>query len=88
METDYRKLCKELFGTDDALELRRIAESMKKKNDRNAGRKKKFTEKDAERMARMRDHGVGLQKIADEFGTSRQVIGRYLSKEPGSIPVQ
>ena len=77
METDYRKLCKELFGTDDAVELRRIAESIKKKNDRNAGRKKKFTEKDAERMARMRDHGVGLQKIADEFGTSRQVIGRY-----------
>lgn len=83
METDYRKLCKELFGTDDAVELRRIAESIKKKNDRNAGRKKKFTEKDAERMAQMRDQGTGLQKIADEFGTSRQVIGRYLSKEPG-----
>ena len=26
MGTDYRKLCMELFGTDDVKELRRIAE--------------------------------------------------------------
>ena len=82
METDYRKLCKELFGTDDEEQLRHIAEAVRKKNARNAGRKKKFTEEDVKRMAQMRDHGVGLQKIADEFGTSRQVVGRYLSKAP------
>ena len=80
METDYRKLCKELFGTDDEEQLRHIAEAYRKKNARNAGRKKKFTEEEVKRMAQLRDHGVGLQKIADEFGTSRQVVGRYLSK--------
>ena len=82
MGTDYRKLCTELFGTDDVKELKHIAEEYKKKNTRNAGRKKKFAEDDIERMAQLRDHGVGLQKIADEFGTSRQVIGRYLSEAP------
>ena len=43
---------------------------------------KKYTEKDVERMAQLRDQGVGLQTIADEFGTSRQVVGRYLSEAP------
>ena len=79
---DYRKLCMELFGTDDVENLRRIAEEYRKKNARNAGRKKKYTEKDVERMAQLRDQGVGLQTIADEFGTSRQVVGRYLSEAP------
>lgn len=79
---DYRKLCVELFGTDDMKKLRHIAEEYKKKNARNAGRKKKYTEKDIERMAQLRNQGVGLQKIADEFGTSRQVVGRYLSEAP------
>ena len=83
METDYRALCTELFGTDDVKELRRIAEDVKKKNNRNAGRKRKFTEEDTKHMAQLRDQGIGLQKIADEFGTSRQVIGRHLSKESG-----
>ena len=51
METDYRKLCKELFGTDDEEQLRHIAEAFRKKNARNAGRKKKFSEEDVKRAA-------------------------------------
>ena len=82
METDYKKLCAELFGTDDVEKLRHIAEEYKKKNTRNAGRKKKYTAEEIKRMKHLRDHGVGLQKIADEFGTSRQVVGRYLSEAP------
>ena len=41
MNTDYRKLCIELFGTDDVAELKKIAEKVS--TNRNAGRKKKFT---------------------------------------------
>ena len=82
MGTDYRKLCMELFGTDDKEKLRHIAETFRKKNARNAGRKKRFTEADVKRMEQLRDHGESLQKIADEFGTSRQVVGKYLSKAP------
>ncbi len=82
MGSDYRKLCTELFGTDDVEKLKHIAEEFKKKNVRNAGRKKRFTEQDIERMEQLRDHGVGMQKIADEFRTSRQVVGRYLSEAP------
>ena len=82
MGADYKKLCEELFGTDDVEKLRHIAEEYKKKNARNAGRKKRFSEDDIERMKQLRDQGVGLQKIADEFGTSRQVVGRYLSEAP------
>ena len=37
---DYRKLCLDLFGTDDADELARIARTYKEKNPRKAGRKK------------------------------------------------
>lgn len=82
MGTDYRKLCLELFGTDDVEKLRQIAEQTKKKNTRNAGRKRKYSEEDIERMAQLRDSGVPMQTIAEEFDTSRQVIGRYLSKAP------
>ena len=84
MGMDYRKLCMELFGTDDVKELRRIAEENNKKNARNAGRKKKFGEKDIERMEQLRNQGVSLQSIADQFGTSRQVVGRYLSEKPAN----
>lgn len=82
METNYQKLCAELFGTDDVEELRAIAGDIKKKNARNAGRRKKYTEKDIAEMKRLRDQGESLQRIAERFSSSRQVIGRYLSKAP------
>ena len=36
---DYRKLCVELFGTDDEATLRKIAAEYRKKNTRNSRRR-------------------------------------------------
>ena len=44
MKINYRTLCVELFGTDDVAELKKIAQ--KAKDNRNAGRKQKFNEKE------------------------------------------
>ena len=46
---DYRKLCVELFGTDDEATLRKIAAEYRKKNTRNAGRKRKIADEDIRR---------------------------------------
>lgn len=81
MKTDYRKLCLELFGTDQEQELRQIAKTFKLKNARNAGRKKKYSDAEVEEMHRLRAEGTAVQEIADRFGTSRQVIGRYLTPD-------
>lgn len=77
--TDYRQLCIDLFGTDDEDEIRRIAAE---KNARNAGRKKKFIQQDIDDMAEMRSRGATLKDIAVSYGTSRQVISRYLNNDP------
>lgn len=78
--TDYRELCRELFGTDDVEELRIIAERINEMNTRNAGRKRKFTEQEVVKMLCLQEDGMSVNDIAIRFGTSRQVIGRYLNK--------
>ena len=82
METDYRKLCLELFGTDDKAKLQKIAEDVKRRNPRNAGRKKRFDTADIREMEKMRDEGVPLAQIAQRYGTSRQLVGRLLTPQP------
>ena len=82
MATDYRKLCVELFGTDDVAQLREIAEKTNQKNPRNAGRKKRSSAAEIADMERLRSDGVTVNEIAQRFHTSRQVIGRYLSPKP------
>ena len=82
MATDYRKLCVELFGTDDVAQLREIAEKANQKNPRNAGRKKRFSAAEIADMERLRSDGATVNEIAQRFHTSRQVIGRYLSPKP------
>jgi transcriptional regulator with XRE-family HTH domain len=79
MEMDYRELCVELFGTDNVEELRNIADGIKQKNQRNAGRKKKFTDEEVAQMKQLRNGGISINEIAERYGTSRQVIGRYLT---------
>ena len=79
MKTDYRQLCIELFGTDDEQKLRKIVQLVKQNNPRNAGRKKKYSEKEVAEMRRLRAEGNSVQEIASRFETSRQVIGRYLT---------
>lgn len=80
---DYRQLCLELFGTDDAAQLRELAELMKQKNTRNAGRKKKFMEDDIDRIRALQEGGVSLDEIARRYHTSRRVLTKYLKPEKG-----
>ena len=73
---DYRKLCVELFGTDDETTLRRIAAEYRKKNTRNAGRKRKMSDDDIRKMRTMRNAGTSMQELARTFGISRQTVER------------
>ena len=82
MNTDYRKLCVELFGTDNVDELKALANSIKTKNTRNAGRKKKFTEIDVREMQAMIEGGATVNEVAEHFRTSRQIVGKYLKTKP------
>ena len=79
---DYRKLCLELFGTDDVDELTKIAQVHREKNPRKAGRKKKFTAEDVQRIRSLLENGMTMQEAAKRFNTSRQVIGKYLNEKP------
>lgn len=71
---DYRKLCVELFGTDDETELRKIAGRLR------GGRKKSLTENDIDNAIKMQGRGMSTKKIAEHFGVSRQTISKYLNK--------
>lgn len=82
MKVDYHKLCLELFGTDDVNELTKIARVHKEKNPRGAGRKKKFTAEDVQTICSLIENGMTVNEVAKRFQTSRQVIGKYLNKEP------
>ena len=79
---DYRKLCLELFGTDDVDELTKIAQIYREKNSRKAGRKKKFTAEDVQTIRSLLENGMTMQEAAKRFNTSRQIIGKYLNEKP------
>ena len=79
MEVNYRKLCMELFGTDDEKQLRKIAQKLH--NNRNAGRKKKFSDKDVEDIRALLNDGVSVAEIARRCNTTRPTIYNLL-KEP------
>lgn len=79
---DYRRLCVDLFGTDDVDELTKIARTVKDKNPRNAGRKRKFTSEDVERMRSLIEAGMTVNEVAERFQTSRQIVGKYLNEKP------
>ena len=79
---DYKAVCQELFGTTDVDELKRLAAQINQKNPRQAGRKKKFKHEDVERMRELRADGVPMQEIDDRYGTSRQIVSKYLNQAP------
>lgn len=79
---DYRKLCLDLFGTDDVNKLTKIAQIYKEKNPRKAGRKKKFTAEDIQTICSLLESGMTVNEVANRFHTSRQVIGKYLNQKP------
>lgn len=84
METNYRQLCMDLFGTTDVEQLKTIANQIKVKNPRNAGRKRKFAADDIQTMKQLAANGTPLAEVAAHFHTSRQVVGRYLNEKPAS----
>lgn len=81
-QTDYRGLCVEIFGTDNEAEIRRVTELSKKRNSRNAGRKKAFSGNDLARAQAMLSDGVSIQDIAASFGVSRKCVSQYLNERP------
>ena len=66
--TDYRKLCIDLFGTDNETELKDIAGRLK------GGRKNKLTETDVKNAIEMQKNGKTTAEIAQTFNVSRQTI--------------
>ena len=81
MNTDYKELCNELFGTSDVEKLKRIANNINIKNKRNAGRKKEFSKAQITEMQKMQAKNIPQQKIAEHFNTTRQTVARYLNSE-------
>lgn len=81
--TNYRQLCIEIFGTDDEATIRKLVEAWKKKNNRNAGRKKALSERDLAEAQTMLCSGVKIQSIADHFGVSRKIVSQALNDRPG-----
>lgn len=80
VNTDYRKLCLELFGTDDVAKLRQIAK--KTNTNRNAGRKRKFTAKELAEIEKMLENGATINAVAEHYGTSRQIVDKYINTPP------
>ena len=80
MTTDYRQLCVALFGTDNVDELKIIAK--RAKDNRNAGRKQKFTEKQIEEIEKLLEKGTTINEVAKRYNTSRQIIDKYVNRPP------
>lgn len=80
MAVDYKLVCEELFGTSNLEELKAIAAQVNVVNPRGAGRKPKFSKTEIEIMKQMRDHGMSMVDIAEEFHTTRQTVARNIGK--------
>ena len=81
--TDYRALCVELFGTDDTKELKKMAAKLNAKNPRNAGRGRKFTPEERNKLLKLLAGGATVNELAERFGTSRQIISKYINQPLG-----
>ena len=79
--TDYKQLCQELFGTTDVAELRLLSKKLKR-NSRNAGRKKKFTETELNHIRMELSLGTTIDSVAKKHGTSRQIVSKYVNQPP------
>lgn len=80
MDVDYKLVCEELFGTSDLEELKAIAVQVNVVNPRGAGRKPKFSKTEIEIMKQLRDQGMSMVDIAEEFNTTRQTVARSIGK--------
>ena len=78
MPIDYRNLCIDLFGTDNVDRLKEIAEDVKNRNPRNAGRKKAFTLDQVDELRRQQASGMTTKELAAKYGVSRQLVSKYI----------
>lgn len=51
------------------------------RNERNAGRKPKFTEEQMTEILNKRKNGMTVSKLAEEYGVSRQTMSAYLNAD-------
>lgn len=80
MNTDYKKLCIELFGTDNIDKLKDIAKKLN--YNRGAGRKPKLTKKQLVEIEELLTNGMTMEEIAQKYNTSRQIIDKYVNTPP------
>lgn len=78
MNTDYRALCIELFGTDDEQELRELAKKLT--DNRNAGRKKMFNKNEIAEICALLNAGVTIAEVARRYRTTRQTIYKLVNE--------
>ena len=80
MPIDYQQQIKEIFGTSDLDELRKLAKMLKinNPNPRNAGRKAQLTPDQTVEVLELHRKGIGNTEIAKQFGVSRQTIYKYI----------
>ncbi len=86
-----RQICREIFGTDQIEELKKIAhkaalydgltEGRPLKNVRKAGRKAGISQQDVDCMIELYHQGKSIRMIAEQLGVSRPTIYRYLGAE-------
>lgn len=60
---------KELFGTDDVKQMKEIARSLQEKNPRRAGRKKRFTPENVQKIRNTLQRGISRNGSGRESGT-------------------
>ena len=80
MPIDYQQQIKEIFGTSDLDELRKLAKMLKinHPNPRNAGRKAQLAPDQTVEVLELHRKGIGNTEIAKQFGVSRQTIYKYI----------
>lgn len=62
--------------------MAKIAAELKTQNARNAERKKKFTHVDINAMEKLLAQGCTIQQVAEQFGTSRRIVTKYVNPKP------
>ena len=86
---DYKKLCMDIFGTDEPEKLIEIAEKARKYemeceqgrivNERNAGRKPKIDRNVAIEIQTKYENGKSVVELAKEYDVSRPTVYKYLN---------
>ena len=77
MDKDYRQEIINIFGTDDIEELKQIAKSIETYKEKaliKTGRKNSFTTQQIAKIMALKEKGIKITHIAEEYQVSRQTI--------------